>query len=404
MRVLVFQVSLGFTLLFNSNFVFAKKEARGTNKAQAATQKSKFPNPLKKIDFLSLTHKQKKQLVRNLQIIMVNYEKLQFRSGMKVSGLTPSFEMDALNYLLPKAFADDSDKCVIGGLLRTLQDNKCPTRGRPCSANGISDGFECGIIFGKACVQREPIADISERCFRESESRNMTVAEINNAYESAKDIIGRMVAVCNEDRATKNALGCEYLLKQLEKLKNNPAAPVDQVPDEKDECEDGTVLIESNDCEQGAECSNKICVSEDSLNVFEKEIKCSASSMNLLNRGLRCATPLPRCENNNLLCPGGCATSQTIDDCSKQFDFLKEANCEPKWGDDHKCDTDAGVQNCNIKVKNCILLDRKLSCPSNAGYRAVFTKQSYTLCIKDDAAAPQTAAPAADVAPRGTHK
>src|SRR5690606_17112507 len=92
--------------------------------------------------------------------------------GFEKSYKIPHHKSSFMNSVLFEAAFAESTQCIIGGnVLTAVTSGKhavCPTTTRKCE--GHSDGFECGDIFGKTCISRTPISNLSERCFNESKT------------------------------------------------------------------------------------------------------------------------------------------------------------------------------------------------------------------------------------------
>lgn len=162
--------------------------------------------------YSALTVKQRKAYV---QILRTEWNKFEKRH--RVTSKTP---VAWTQLLLPYAYAQ-SLKCIIGGqVIETVKNAKgrdvCPTRTNPCTAERISDGFQCSALYGNVCVSRVPIEKISDTCLAESQSKDLTPQEYDLVRQQ---IEGDFKALCESGVTHPSTQdGCASLLKKFESL------------------------------------------------------------------------------------------------------------------------------------------------------------------------------------------
>jgi hypothetical protein len=140
--------------------------AAGKAKAKARVKaKIKQHSPLASVaTFKKWNHKTQTAYIKEIQETIYAFEKSASRH-YQFSDSRGLFQ--PWMSLLPEAFAAGGQYCLIGGYQRRLVGGKCPTWGRTCSGDGVSDGgFMCGKIWGNICVNRmvNGQLDISDRC------------------------------------------------------------------------------------------------------------------------------------------------------------------------------------------------------------------------------------------------
>lgn len=117
--------------------------------------------------------------------------------------------------LFPEAFAGSNKFCLVGGVERSLipSGNRelCPTYGRPCGSFGAA-GFLCGTIYNEACVSREPLSSITDRCFQAASGAPLN----SERYEQRRSVIQSVAADCRssaiDDRYKPQ---CEKFLQRM---------------------------------------------------------------------------------------------------------------------------------------------------------------------------------------------
>jgi len=107
--------------------------------------------------------------------------------------------LHALQLLLPKASANASNQCLVGGWLRQLVPGPggtslCPTSGKPCDGRG-DQSFQCGTIYNNRCVPRYPVQNLTLRCHTAAGDQIPTQLE----YEDKKAFIDRILSSCHSN-------------------------------------------------------------------------------------------------------------------------------------------------------------------------------------------------------------
>ncbi len=158
---------------------------------------------LSPFSYSKLDKKSQKKYTKKIQSVWMNFEKKYKVPRSKKSAF--------LSLLIESAYADDQ-KCIIGGSVLTAGNSGgrtfCPTTNRPCS--GQDDGFECGDIFGKVCISRTPISNLSQRCFNASQA--LSTEEYQLAVQALETDFN---ALCSGTIASVTKDGCNYLAKKL---------------------------------------------------------------------------------------------------------------------------------------------------------------------------------------------
>lgn len=244
---LTFTAGLMFTLMLTTTLILTliySSEAQGQSRRAAQTDRSDIravsapsanmrPRLLSPQQFSRLSEVEQRRYVRNLQVVMVHFEKLQFQFGMKASNQRRSAY---LQLLMPYAYANGSNTCVVAGRLRSRNaDGTCPVWGYNCNPDGgspSSQHIQCGAIFGGKCVKRMDdnggFSGLSERCLQAAEEMN--VEEIRAAYDAMNTrfngIYDRMREVCGVEENSETA-GCTTLLAQLRRLNEVPIPEIE---------------------------------------------------------------------------------------------------------------------------------------------------------------------------------
>lgn len=182
---------------------------------------------------LFLTPQQYSRLSKPMQknyVKKIRFEFMQFEKSFGNQKYLTESNQSIQNYfvqnlLINNAFADDPKQqdtdsvCIIGGVKVYVVKNKCSTRNNQCTniKKSITDGFQCGKVFGSECVSRLPIKNLSQRCFDEAKDVEIKPEEYTNLTDEANKLFG---SICSEN--TKNKTGCSLLEKKLAALKEAP--------------------------------------------------------------------------------------------------------------------------------------------------------------------------------------
>ena len=215
-----------------------RAQAQGQERAQGRTQAQKparqavrgrAPRLLTVEQYSRLTSEQRQNYIGALQDLYIKVESQQmhrgrpmrysavdqngeFHSGAGVNGGWPvgseiitSFWAQVLG---APAWADNTPRCVIGGVIRPLNaDRSCPTHPteqRRCEIEGSGENtFKCGLIFKEVCVPRTvdgQIGSITQRCkqaFEELDAERQRVSE--DDYERIKKVYERLLSQACEN-------------------------------------------------------------------------------------------------------------------------------------------------------------------------------------------------------------
>jgi hypothetical protein len=168
--------------------------------------------------YQSLAPQDQDDYVRSLRQAVLDFE-LSQEVRLSRSETQTSTNFVLLEALLPFSYALDSSFCPVGGVARsTAPDSSgqpvCPTTGRNCG--GKQDGFRCGQIFSGVCVDREPVGDLSERCYNDSKAKSerMTAAQFNQFRADVKEIDDKVCAPKNPTPESP----CGFFRKRLTEL------------------------------------------------------------------------------------------------------------------------------------------------------------------------------------------
>lgn len=145
-------------------------------------------------------------LNKDMKFVEASYNKYQF----------------AMALLLDKASAFEQPSgifCVLGGNKLSLNNGLCPISETICKTDAAK--FQCSNIYSEVCVEREPRAEISKRCY-ENSKHNTDVD-----YEGLKERYNSIYqSVCVNDNnleklAQEHVAACHYLRVKMDKL-NEP--------------------------------------------------------------------------------------------------------------------------------------------------------------------------------------
>lgn len=136
----------------------------------------------------------------------------------------------SLNFsLIPEAHAD-SGYCLIGGVRRSLVNRNgrtvCPTYGRGCSPYG-EDGFECGVVYNRVCVSRNPLSSLSSRC----NSRAGDAIPSKADYQAKKEAVDSILNECESGRIdSRYRARCPEFAGRVQSIQTQYAAPTPPPP------------------------------------------------------------------------------------------------------------------------------------------------------------------------------
>ena len=222
-----------------------------SSRAISPKQKKKIsPRFLTVEAYKKLDSSSKRAYIKGLRTAFFQFEiklrkKLSQKSRKKKLNILESFY--SLNshvlHFFSLARAEQSNRCVIGGILRRRVGGKCPTQNRGENCRGISDAFKCGIIYNNICIEREPIQTLSERCYTEADNQNTfpthelyndfreTIQRIYREYcDSSQDSSSDLNRPCDFFVARVNSLETLYNETQMTQNETPPISPTDNPP------------------------------------------------------------------------------------------------------------------------------------------------------------------------------
>ena len=165
--------------------------------------KESHPNRLSDEDYKQLPYRFQKQYSNELREAILELEK-----SSPPPSLSPSPHKNfVLKFIpdwwafLPLAFSDtNSTKCLIGGLLREINDrNRCPVWNNSCGEGDAS--FACGPIFNQECIPIKPFNNISSRCYEASKDHPIS----ENSFEDLQEGLNQDVLEYCKDRTHRTA-------------------------------------------------------------------------------------------------------------------------------------------------------------------------------------------------------
>ena len=181
-------------------------------------------NPLSLREYMQLSRADKLKLSNSLRRAVLAMEKYQ--DNLPVSKLSP------IDFLIPKAFAENGNQCIIGGVLRetsysaSLNRTVCSARNNNC--NGQSDTFQCGVLFNSVCIPLHPIKNVSGRCYKVSQDEVLSRSAYNQ-FLSAENPVYHEYCSNRQARNNGNAgAGCNFYFKVIEDLKKRYSEPDDE--------------------------------------------------------------------------------------------------------------------------------------------------------------------------------
>ena len=119
------------------------------------------------------------------------------------------------NFFVSTAHAASRNYCIIGGNMMGLINNSCPTKLKPCTEK--SDGFRCGAIFGGICINRTPISNISERCYKKG---NKKIPDTPEYKQILLAMSMDFAEVCSDRSPSNTSDGCKFLAKRMADVTN----------------------------------------------------------------------------------------------------------------------------------------------------------------------------------------
>jgi hypothetical protein len=196
---IIHAVCLGFALIFSPLLGHAK-------------------SPIKLIEpkvFGAMSWANQVKYVSELQSITMTLEVREQRGKYPLDSRQGRKTSSIWDWIITEAQANEM--CSVGGVFRKVSQGKCPTWGRPC---GQGDNFLCGVVFGNACISREPVSDLSNRCFVESQNPDVQNRAVSS-YPRIKDDIQRLInSSCDKGGGKVNPAGCEAIKKRLAQFEN----------------------------------------------------------------------------------------------------------------------------------------------------------------------------------------
>ena len=179
------------------------------------SQKRPSLTPLSLREYMQLSKTDRLKISNSLRRALLALEKYQ--DNLLVAKLSP------IDFLIPKAFAESRNQCIIGGVLKekiySSQINRTVCSARNNSCNGRSNTFQCGVLFKSVCIPLHSIKNISKRCYQASQNKALSRSTYNQFLITENPAYHEYCSERQERNNGRAGAGCNFYFKVIEDLK-----------------------------------------------------------------------------------------------------------------------------------------------------------------------------------------